>query len=973
MPIIHGFERLGRREVPELKITGEWFRHIATGAELVSVTGQGEDKAFGINFHTPPYDSAGMPHILEHCVLSGSRKYPVKSPFMELMKGSLQSFMNAFTYADFTTYISVTRHREDFYNLLRVYLDSVLHPLLSTETFRSEAWRYHLDEATQSLSYKGVVLSEMKGTSASPDTHLARRSAELLFPDTPYRFNSGGDPNEIVELTHDRLTDFHRRYYHPSNARVYFYGDNDVRDGFRIIDSYFKAFKKQDIRSAVPMQTLYNDPRRKVCFFPVGTASKKTPQSMVTINWALCPAYDWETLIALSILEHILVGTPGAPLRKALLDSKLGESLVGGGYNTDLRQTFFALGLKGIQAENDRELETLVFETLSKLAEDGIPHEMVEAAVNKIEFIFREPASKPFPQVLQLMIRTLSAWLSNKNPLGPLEFEAPLSNIKAKIHRDEGYFEELIRRYFLENTHRLHLVMKPDPGLAEKEKKTEQKRLASAYAQMTEDQLESIRTTAKKLKEIQETPDPPEVLAAIPRLTVAQLDKSDRAIPLLNYTCKGTQILYHDFYTNGIVYLTLGFNLHRLPEAYLPYARLFARALLEMGTETADHIELNHRISGTTGGIRPGYLNSAVKDSEESASWLFLQGKAMTARIDDLLDIFTDILLHARLDQPERFRQILVEEKARHQRKLSSMGHQVVLTRLTAHFSEAGWAGEQMNGVSYIFFLRELIRKIDTHWPAVLVVLEEMRGLLIDRNTMLANITLDEIAWRKVQPKVENFIGILPVQHTGNRQWQPGTVPLSEGLVIPSPVNYVGKSVNIYKWGYRFHGSAFVISRYLRTTWLWQQVRVQGGAYEGYCYFDRLAGAFSLVSVRDPNITKTIETFDRTAHFLKNLTLDKDELERSLIGVIGEFDRSKLPGALGYTSMMRYLTGVTGQERQRIREEVLSTQSRHFNAFGDRLEGFAGSRCIKVLGSEPALRQAMTGGPGTGLEILGVL
>jgi Zn-dependent M16 (insulinase) family peptidase len=752
MSDLYGFERISSRDIPEFRTRAELFRHIKTGAQLLSMANDDENKAFGITFRTPPRDSTGVAHILEHAMFCGSRKYPVKDPFMELFKGSLKTFLNAYTYSDSTSVLAAGQNTQDLYNLIDVLLDSVFHPLLTPFSFQSEGWRYELEPADNSLVRKGIVLSEMKGYHSTPEVLLKQYSWESLFPDNPYRFSSGGDPDEIHHLTYHQLKEFHRRHYHPSNSRIYFYGDDDPEKRLRIINDYLKDFKEQKIDTVIPLQPPFKNPRRLVHSFPTESTARDASKGMVTMNWVLDKTIQWEKSLAFLILEYILIGMPASPLRKALIDSNYGGALAGEGLNVDLRQAYFSIGLKGIDLDHVDKVEGLILDTFRGLARNGIDRHTVEAAVNSIEFTLRESNFGAFPRGLQLMLRTMITWLADGDPIKPLAFEAPLESIKSQVRQNEPIFETLIQRYFLENNHRSTVIMKPDPELVQKREDKEKKRLAAVRAAMSKKELQELITANKKLKQYQETPDTPEALAAIPTLNISHLDKKNRLIPSAASTYRGVRLLHHDLFTNGVVYFNLGFNLHTLPQHYLPYARLFARALLAMGTEAEDYVSLTRRINRLTGGIRPGFFNSSIKGSKESASWQFLQGKAMAARVDDFLGILRDILLHTRLDNKERFRQIVMGEKGREERKLVPLGHQVVNSRLSSHFSEAGQAGELMSGVSYLLFLRKLAQKMDTQWPEVLTILEEIRRILINRNAMFLDVTLDDAAWAGIHP-----------------------------------------------------------------------------------------------------------------------------------------------------------------------------------------------------------------------------
>jgi hypothetical protein len=553
------------------------------------------------------------------------------------------------------------------------------------------------------------------------------------------------------------------------------------------------------------------------------------------------------------------------------------------------------------------------------------------------------------------MLRALTTWLYDADPFALLAFEAPLAKVKSQLAADSSFFEGMIEKFFLKNSHRATLILQPDPTLLEKEEAEERERLAAARTAMSKENLQTVIDQTNELKRIQQAPDSPEALATIPMLKLSDLDKRNKTIPLTILEQRNTKVLFHDLATSSIVYLDVGFNLHAMKQHYLPFVPLFGRALLEMGTEQEDFVTLTQRIGRKTGGIHPQTFTSAVGGEERDASWLFLRGKSMLAQSLDLTTILRDVLLTAQFDNQERFRQMVMEEKARHEQRLVPEGHQVVNLRLRAHFSEADWVAEQMKGVSYLFFLRDLTRKVDEDWPSVLASLEHMRQTLVSRQNMIINATCDDKDWSEFNPHLDGFLEELPADDVQEFKWSPEEPAGFEGMIIPAQVNYVGKGANLYELGYRLHGSAHVISRYLRTAWLWDRVRVQGGAYGAFCLFNHLSGTLTFVSYRDPNLIKTIETFDETVEFLRSNDLTDDELTKSIIGTIGEIDRHLLPDAKGYTSMVRYLTDETEDKRQLLREHVLNTSVGEFRDFADVLEGVKQSGLVKVVGSASAI------------------
>ncbi|MCS7060665.1 MAG: insulinase family protein [Anaerolineae bacterium] len=953
----YGFQLVEERTIGELNSTVRLYRHIQTGARLLSVINDDENKVFGISFATPPEDSTGLPHILEHSVLCGSRKYPVKEPFVELMKGSLNTFLNAFTFPDKTCYPVASQNLQDFYNLIDVYLDAVFYPRLTPDTLRQEGWHYELEELNAPLSFKGVVFNEMKGAYSSPDNLLGRYAQQSLFPHTPYGLDSGGDPKCIPDLTWEQFKRYHETYYHPSNAYIVFYGDDDPDVRLKILDEYLKDFAPLEHLPSIPLQAPFGETRRFEYGYDAGADASQN-KSYFTLNWMLSEATDDETVLALHILSHILLGTPASPLRKALIDSGLGENLAGGGLEDELRQMMFSTGLKGIRAEDAQKVEEVILHTLEHLAEAGIERDTIEASLNTIEFALRENNTGGFPRGIVLMLRALTSWLHGGDPISRLAFETPLNAIKAKLAADPRYFEKLIRRYFLENAHRTGVLLKPDPEAGRRAAAEEQERLAAARAAMSEDELKRVMAEAEELKRRQETPDPPEALATIPMLKLSDLDRKNKIIPLSVSELAGARTLYHDLFTNGIVYLDIGFDLRALPQRLLPYVPLFGRALLEMGAGQEDFVKLSQRIGRKTGGIRSATLSSAIRDRDEATTWLFLRGKATVAHAQDLLDILRDVLLTAWLDNRDRFRQIVLEEKAGRESGLVPGGHTVVNRRLRARLNRADWVAEQMHGIDALFFVRDLVERIDQDWPSVQADLEEIRRLLLRRDTMICNITLDEAAYHQFEPKLSGLIEHLPTGRVEPATWGFSTATHPEALTIPAQVNFVGKGANLYRLGYRLHGSALVATRYLSTTWLWDRVRVQGGAYGGFCLFDHRSGVFSYLSYRDPNLLGTLANYDAAPEFLRSLELSEEELTKAIIGVIGDLDTYLLPDAKGYTSMLRWLAGDTDESRQHLRDEVLSTTATDFKTFAETLEAVQHEGTIVVMGAEKAVVEA---------------
>ncbi|ODT77471.1 MAG: peptidase M16 [Pelagibacterium sp. SCN 64-44] len=955
------FELVRDAQIAEVNSRALVYRHKKTGAEVVSLVNDDENKVFGITFKTPPADSSGVAHILEHSVLCGSRKYPVKKPFVELIKGSLNTFLNAMTFPDKTVYPVASQNVQDFYNLVDVYLDAVFFPLIDEDTFRQEGWHYELAEAGAPLVYKGVVFNEMKGAFSSPDAVLRDVAQRSLYPDTTYGVNAGGDPKDIPALSYEQFRAFHRAFYHPSNTRAFFSGDDDADRRLAILDAYFSQFEPAPAAGEIPLQPRFNAPRRIEAHYAGTIDTDKRRDGMVSVNWMLDEPADRAETLSHSMLSYLLVGTPAAPLRKALTESGLGEGLTGSGIGLGLRQPMASFGLKGVDPQNADKVEALILSSLGEIAARGFAPEQLEAAANMFEFTLRENNTGSVPRGLSWMFNSLGGWLHGHDPLAPLQFEAALAALKAQAK--EGHFEAEIRRLLLDNTHRSTVALSADAAQGGREAAEEAEKLAQIRATLDEKGLADTRAETERLKTLQQTPDAPEALARIPTLTLADLPRHNRQVPIETGTLEGAQLFTHDLPTLGVIYLDLGFDLHVLDKALLPLVPLFGRALLQTGTSKEDFVSLTQRIGRSTGGIAQHRGLSTRQGGADTAAWLFLSGKAMPEHFAEMLAIMNDVLLDARLDNRARFRQLALEEKAGLEAQLVPAGNSFADMRLKAGLTEAGWIGEQMGGVSYLGFLRGLIGRIETDWAGVEAELLAMREALFNRGGMVVNLTTEGGLMERARSEAAAFLRGLPDRAVAPADWSLVLTPKSEGLIIPAQVNYVGKGANLKALGFAPNGSASVALRFLNTSYLWDRVRVQGGAYGGSSRFEPVSGNFAFLSYRDPNLVRTLEVYDGAAAALR-AGVGATDLTRSIIGVIGDLDGYQFPDAKGYSSMWRQLTGTTEAIRQQRRDEILGAGAGDFAALAEALDAVARQGQAVVLGGEAAIRAANEERPG---------
>jgi Zn-dependent M16 (insulinase) family peptidase len=963
------FELIRDEHIAEANSQALLFRHKKTGAEVLSLVNDDENKVFGITFKTPPDDSTGVAHILEHSVLCGSRKYPVKKPFVELIKGSLNTFLNAMTFPDKTAYPVASQNLKDFYNLVDVYLDAVFFPLITEDTFRQEGWHYELEGVDAPLVYKGVVFNEMKGVFSSPDAVMRDLSQRSLYPDVTYGKSSGGDPKAIPELTYQQFKRFHEKFYHPSNTRAFFSGDDDAGERLAILDAYFSQFDRAEVDAEVQLQPRFNAPRQVVATY-AGTKEPGRPRDgMVQLNWMIDPPADRTEALSHGMLSYLLAGNSAAPLRKALTESGLGEGMTGGGIGSGLRQPMASFGMKGIDAANASKVEALILSTLEEISRTGFAADQLEAAANTFEFSLRENNTGSYPRGMSYMFNALGTWLHGGDPLAPLAFEGALMALKEKAQ--QGHFQSEIRRLFLDNMHRTTVVLSADPEQGAREAAKEAADLEQVRQGLDGTSLRQTVAETERLKALQEAVDDPADLAKIPTLTLGDLPREIRKVPLDLGTLAGTRLYHHDLATLGILYLDFGFDLHVLDKGLLPYLPLFGRALLQTGTSKEDFVSLTQRIGRTTGGIAQHRGLAARQGSDGSAAWFFLSGKAVPDKFGEMLAIMGDVLLDARLDNQQRFKQMALEEKAGFEARLVPAGNSIVDTRLKSGLTEASWIAEQLGGVSYLQFLRELVERVDSDWAGVEAALLRIRDTLFNRGRMVVNVTADGALWERARGELDGFLGRLPDADFPVADWSHAYRPRSEGLIIPAQVNYVGKGANLRQLGFELTGAANVAIKFLNTTYLWDKVRVQGGAYGGASRLDLTSGNFSFLSYRDPNLLKTIDAYDGASKAL-HAPIGENDLTRSIIGVIGDVDGYEFPDAKGYSSMWRHLTGTTDDIRQQRRDEILGTTQADFKRLAEAIDAVARKGHVVVLGGEAAITSANEKRPGL-LEVTRVM
>merc|ERR1711871_312927 len=967
--------------IEEYGLHATTYIHKKSGAQVMSVIApEDNNKVFGIVFRTPPEDSTGLPHILEHSVLCGSRKFPVKEPFVDLIKGSLNTFLNAFTYPDRTCYPVASMNTKDFYNLIHVYLDAVLHPraLNDPQVLQQEGWHYELEDVQEPLKYKGVVYNEMKGVYSSPDSIMARATQQALFPDNAYGVDSGGDPRAIPDLTFEQFQAFHKKYYHPSNARVYFYGDDDPQKRLDLLDTYLSEFDKRDVQSHVQWQKKKDAmPTAKLNIaFPVAPGTE--PKHMVTVNWLLNDEpLSPHSQLALSVLDALLLGRSSSPLRKALTESGLGESVMGGGLSDELLQATFSVGLKGVAPSQVSAVEELVLKEIHRLSLSGFDAADVQSALNTLEFQLREFNTGGFPKGLSLMLGMMGEWNYDRDPVEGVKFERALASLKAELAAGKPVFQNLLSNMLVTNTHRVTVEMTPDEELEQQNRAREEGLLSSIKATLSVAEIEEIIRNTKALKAAQAAEDSAEARATIPRLSLADIDREVSTVPIQVSTPPGepgVSWVTHDLQTSGILYADVGFDISTIDEEDLELLPLLTRLITETGTATLSEVELQRQIGSTTGGIAAStYLDApsvpgTLADLNDPVMYLMIRGKATKERAGHLFSIFGDVVLNCRLDNQKRTVEILKEMKVQRETSVITAGHSYGATRLAARHSLLGYIGEVTGGLTFTRRLASLLALAESDWSNLQTRLEALRARMVHKGKMVVNLTGSKDVLAAAEEAAAPFLAQLPAAPAApsdrlklaDRFSKDHLFPShNEGFSVPSQVNYVVKGAQVVSPGEAIRGSYSVASRYLSTGFLWDHIRVMGGAYGGFARFSAGSGRASFLSYRDPNLADTLSTYDRAPEVLKAeaVKLSEKDVLQAIIGTVGDLDSPMGPDAKGFVSMQRHLTGETTEERQRWRDEVLSTTAADLLDFAKRLESIQQGSAV-VFGSADALAKA---------------
>ncbi|MBQ3441954.1 MAG: insulinase family protein [Selenomonadaceae bacterium] len=953
---LNGFRLKNASEVEEIGAKTYELEHVKTGARLFYVDTADDNKVFYIGFRTPPKDDTGVAHIIEHSVLCGSKKYPLKEPFVELVKGSLNTFLNAMTYPDKTVYPVASRNAKDFRNLQDVYLDAVFNPnmLTTPEILMQEGWHYEIADADAPLTYSGVVYNEMKGALSSPDDILSDKLLRETFPDNCYGYQSGGDPEAIPSLTQEDFAAFHQKFYHPSNSFIYLYGDMDVAEQLAYLDrEYLSKFDRIEVDSAIDFHPAFDEMKRVAEVYPIGEDESAAEKSFLSLNLVVGDTLDTQTNLALEVLTHALFTSPAAPVRKALIDSGLGKD-VDAGLEDDLRQPTFTITMTGSEIDRVEKFYKLLTDELQKLVDGGIDKTLLQASINLMEFKLREADFGLAPKGLIYGLRLLKTWLYGGDPNAYLRYEDDLAAIKRGL--DEGLFEGVVKKYFLDNPHKVLMTLAPDKTFAKRRDAAQAAKLAEVKATLTPAQVEEIISTTQKLKLRQQTPDAPEALKTIPILKREDLRKEAEHLPLQFRDLDGTKILFSNLDTHGIIYLTFYFDALKVPQDKLFHAYLLSSLLGNVDTKRHSYEELailtNLNIGGFGSTLR---ADSENKLPHSFAPRLKVFVKALKSKLPEMTDILAEIFNETTFNNKKRLRELIEQDQIGFELNLQNMATMIISSQLAAYQTKTG-AYNAAAYLPYNKFLKDLLADFDNKFEQLVDDLRDVRDRLINRNGLIVSVTATEELYKDFTPHLSGLLKSLTIDEFKREHYSFPCKPRNEGLYSQSRVQYVGKGANFIELGHEYTGALNVLETILRYEYFWTKIRVQGGAYGAFASFNR-SGALFFGSYRDPNLAKTLETFDGTADFLKAFDVSDREMDKYIIGTLSKIDKPLTPSIKGQLAADFCLRNITLADRQKSRNEILSTRQEDIRALSKLVGDCMNQNCLCVFGNEAVLKE----------------
>lgn len=953
------YEILDEHRVEDVQSDGFILRHKKSGARIAILSNNDDNKVFYIGFRTPPEDETGVPHIIEHTTLCGSKKFPVKDPFIELAKGSLNTFLNAMTYPDKTVYPVASCNDQDFKNLMDVYLDAVFNPNITKyeEIFKQEGWHYELTGKDDELKINGVVYNEMKGAYSSPDEVLSSQIYRSLFPDNTYSKDSGGNPEYIPKLTYEAYLDFYHKYYHPSNSYIYLYGDMDVVERLEWLDKeYLSLYDYKKVNSEINKQPAFDEIKNVEAQYSITMDDSQENKTYLSYNRVVGDSLDEMLYQAFDVLDYALVSSPGAPVKQALIDAGIGDDVYGS-YDAGILQPVFSFVAKNANASQADEFESIIENTLKEVVKTGINKEALLAGINSSEFKFREADFGQFPKGLLFGLNCLDSWLfDDMKPFIHLECLGTFAKLRKAV--DTDYFEKLIQEYLLDNTHGSSVTVKPKRGLGNEREEVLAKELSDYKASLSDEEIKKLIEDTEHLKKYQEEPSSDEDLRKLPMLTRADMKKNAMPFSNIEDELLDVKVVRHDIESNGIDYISFLFDAGDFAQSELGYLGFFTNALGLVSTEKYSYTDLANATNIYTGGISTGTASHPdIKDRNNFVFKFEVKLKVLEKNLDKALELMEQMLLASDFTDTKRLGEIVAQIKARLQANLSSSGHLVAAMRSMSSFSRYALYQDELKGIAFYRSICRIEKELSESPKSVSDKLAAIAKKLFARNRMLISFTGNNEAYGNAKPSLEKVIAGFDKMSAVGNQAEVHFNTAKEAFIDASQIQYVAKTGDFICEGYEYTGALRLLRIILSYDYLWINVRVKGGAYGCMNTFLR-SGESYFVSYRDPNLSDTLDVYDRIPEYIKNFSPDERDMTKYIIGTFSALDTPMNPEAKGSRSLSAYLEGITYEQIQKERNEILNAQPEDIRRLADLVEAVLKKDSICVIGNENMIKES---------------
>ena len=952
------YELVEKKTLEDLKSEGYILRHKKSGARIALISNDDENKVFYIGFRTPPKDSTGVAHILEHSVLCGSKEFPIKDPFVELVKGSLNTFLNAMTYPDKTVYPVASCNDKDFQNLMHVYLDAVFYPNIykTDKIFKQEGWHFDLQSPEDELTINGVVYNEMKGAFSSPDDVMYRAQMEGLYPDTTYGVESGGDPEVIPELTYENFLAFHQKFYHPANSYIYLYGDMDMVEKLEFMDEkYLSHFEEIQVDSEIALQKPFEGESRVfIKEYPISESEKEEESAYLSWNVSIADSLDKELYVAFQIVDYALCSAPGAPLKQALVDKKVGKDVYSL-YESTLRQPYFSVVAKDTSLEKQSVFLETIEEVVKNIVKNGFDEKALMAGINYYEFKYREADFGSYPKGLMYGLQSLDSWLyDEKQPFLHIEANETFAVLRKKAK--EGYFEELLQKYLLGNPHKAVVILKPKKGLAEENDAKLAAWLAEKKASFTADEIVKIVEETKALEAYQEAEDSKEDLAKIPLLAREDIGKEARKIVNEECAIGDVPVLKHEVFTNGIAYLRMIFECKEIPADLLPYLGIFKGCLGLLNTENYSYGDLFNEINIVTGGMSAvNNCYSNIDDLNQYRLTLEIKTKVLYDNISKAIELMREVLMTSDFTDAKRLQEIIAEGRSRTQSQMMSAGHSVAVNRALSYGSASAELSEVTSGVPFFRLVTDLDDRFEENKEALIDKLQRLAKVIFRKENLMVDFVGTAEGYEKLAEPVTGFAEALYTGPVEKGNYIPVVSRKNEGYMTSGQVQYVCRAGNFRRKGLPYTGALRILKVMMGYEYLWTNVRVKGGAYGCMCGFGK-SGESYFVSYRDPNLGKTIDIYEKAAENIAAFEADERTMTQYIIGAISDLDTPMNPAAVGLFSLSAYMSGLTQEILQKERDEMLVTTAEDVRALAAYIEAFMSEEFLCVVGNTEKIK-----------------